>query len=288
MTATTVSIATPEKGTGPLARTLPPMPVLAATIILQGIMVGITAAGYLVPASADSSIRVIGRSEEYVDNSAGASGAKTCKVKRGVFGWQNSATTQALSDLHVGRPCYAVDNQTVALRNPTGDYPYAGRVYDVDADGLVYVEMGVDPPEAPGADDVFLLAGGDLSSTGQYRFVSLDSSGAVVLAATAGMVAFGVLQNAPASGAVAIVRRRGRSLCYSEAAIAEGVLVAVAVTTGRYKTAVNTTCDASGSSGTAALTGSFVMGQTMEESGGAGEARLIDVHPMGCRPGTLA
>jgi hypothetical protein len=102
------------------------------------------------------------------------------------------------------------------------------------------------------------------------------------------MVAFGVLQNAPASGAVAIVRRRGRSLCYSEAAIAEGVLVAVAVTTDHYKTAVTTTCDATSSSNTAALTGSFVMGQTMEESGGAGEARLIDVHPMGCRPGTLA
>lgn len=288
MTATAVSLATPEKGAGPLARTLPPMPVAAATIILQGVLVGLNVAGYLVEASADSSIRVLGRSEEYVDNSAGAAGAKTCKVKRGVFGWQNSTSTQAIADQHVGRPCYAVDNQTVALRNPTGDYPFAGRIYDVDSDGLVYVETGVDTPEAPGADDVFLIAGGDLSTTGRYRFVSLDSSGNVVLAATAGMVAFGVLQNAPESGAVAIVRRRGRSLCYSEAAIAEGVLVAVAVTTGRYKTAVNATADASGASATAAITASFIMGQTMEESGAAGELRLIDVHPMGCRPGTLA
>lgn len=284
MTATTESIRTPEKGDGPIARTLPPMPVAAATTIRAGVMVGLSIAGYLVEASADSSIRVLGRSEEYVDNSAGSAGAKTCKVKRGVFGWQNSSSTLACADTHVGRYCYAVDNQTVALRNPTGDYPFAGRIYDVDADGLVYVEMGVAPPEAPNAHDVFLLAGGDLSTASQNRFVALDSAGDVVLAATAGMVGFGVLQNAPALGAVAIVRRRGPSLCYSEDAIAEGVLVAVAVTTGRYKTAVNATAN----TGTGAITASFIMGQTMEESSAAGELRLIDVHPMGCRPGTLA
>lgn len=284
MTATTESIRTPEKGNGPLARTLPPFPVAASTTIRQGVMVAVNLSGYLVEASADSSLRVIGRSEEYIDNSAGAAGAKTCRVKRGVFGWVNSSSTQAISDKHIGRPCYAVDNQTVALRNPTGDYPYAGRIYDVDDDGLVYVEMGGTPPDMPGAHDSFLLAGADLSTTGQYRFVSLDSAGDVVLAATAGMVGFGVLQNAPASGAVAIVRRRGPSLAYSEDAIAEGVLVAVAVTTGRYKTAVN----ASANTGTGVITASFIMGQTMEESSAAGEARLIDVHPMGCRPGTLA
>lgn len=288
MTATTVSIRTPDKGDAPIARSLPPMPVAASTTIRQGVMVALNLSGYLVEASADSSLRVIGRSEEEVDNSAGSAGALTCKVKRGVFGYANGTSTQAISDIHVGRPCYALDNQTVVLRNPTGDYPYAGRVYDVDSDGLVYVEFGGTPPDAPNAHDSFLLAGANLSTTGQFRFVSLDSAGDVVLAATAGMVAFGVLQNAPASGAVAIVRRRGPSLCYSEAAIAEGVLVAVAVTTGRYKAAVNATCDASGASATAAITASFIMGQTMEASVAGGEIRLIDVHPMGCRPGTLA
>lgn len=288
MTAATVSIRTPEKGTGPIGRTLPPFPVAASTIILMGVLVAVNQSGYLVEASADPSLRVIGRSEEYVDNSAGTAGAKTCKVKRGIFGWTNSGTTQALSDLHIGRPCYAVDNQTVALRNPTGVYPYAGRVYDVDSDGLVYVETGSTPPDDPSGDDIFLLAGADLSTTGQYRFVALDSAGDAVLAATAGMVALGVLLNAPASGAVAIVRRRGRCRMLFEAAIAEGVLLAVAVTTGRAKTAVNATCDASGASATAALTGSFIMGQTLEESSGADDLALIDVHPMGCRPGTLA
>lgn len=288
MTATTENRLTDEKGEGTIARTFPAVPVAASTTIRHGVMVGINLSGYLVEVSADPSIRVLGRSEEYVDNSAGSAGDKTCKVKRGIFGWENSATTQALADAHVGRICYAVDNQTVALRNPTGEYPIAGRVYDVDADGQVFVEHGVLGDQHPGSDDLFLLAGADLSATGQDRFVALDSAGAVVLAATAGMVGVGALINAPANGAVAIVRRRGRHRMLCEEAIAEGVLVAVAVTTGRAKTAVNTTCDASGASATAALTGSFIMGQMLEESTGAGDRALVDIHPMGCRPGTLA
>lgn len=288
MTATTENRLTDEKGDSPIARVFPALPVAASTTIRHGVMVGINQSGYLVEVSADPTIRVLGRSEEYVDNSAGAAGAKTCKVKRGIFGWTNSATTLAVADAHVGRLCYAVDNQTVALRNPTGTYPVAGRVYDVDADGQVFIEHGVENDQPQGVCDLFLLAGADLSTTGQNRFVALDSAGDVVLAATAGMVALGVLLNAPASGAVAIVRRRGPCRMLFEAAIAEGVLLAVAVTTGRAKTAVNTTCDASGASATAALTGSFIMAQALEESSGAGDLALVDVHPMGCRPGTLA
>mgnify|MGYP000219764176 CR=1 FL=1 len=288
MTATTENRLTDEKGASPIARFFPALPVAAATTIRHGVMVGINLSGYLVEVSADPTIRVLGRSEEYVDNSAGAAGAKTCKAKRGIFGWTNSATTLAVADAHVGRLAYAVDNQTVALRNPLGTYPVAGRVYDVDADGQVFIEHGVQDDQAQGVCDLFLVAGADLSTTGQNRFAALDSAGDVVLAATAGMVALGVLLNAPASGAVAIVRRRGpvRMLC--AAAITEGKCVAVEVTNGRAKEAVNTTCDASGASATAALTGSFIMGQMLEESSGTGDVALVDIHPMGCRPGTLA
>lgn len=286
MTATTENRLTDEKGDSAIARYLPALPVAAATTIRHGVMVAINLSGYLVEVSADPTLRVLGRSEEYVDNSAGAAGAKTCKVKRGIFGWVNSAGTLAVSDAHLGRIVFAVDNQTVALRNPTGVYPVAGRVYDVD--GNVFIEHGVQSDQHGGADDIFLLAGADLSSTGQNRFVALDSSGDVVLAATAGMVALGVLINAPTSGAVAIVRRRGRVRMLMEDNSAENVLVAVAATTGRAKTAANTTCDASGGGATAALTGSFIMGQMLEESTGAGDLALVDIHPMGCRPGTLA
>jgi hypothetical protein len=287
MTASLVNLTTDEKGDSPLAKTFPALPV-AAVHIRQGVMVAINLSGYLVEASADPALRVLGRAEEEVDNTGGSPGDLTCKVKRGIFGWTNSAGTQAIGDLHVGRTVYAVDNQTVALRNPTGVYPVAGRVYDVDADGKVFVEHGVQPDQHLGVTDLFLLAGADLSTTGQNRFVALDSSGDVVLAATAGMVALGVLLNAPASGAVAIVRRRGPVRVLFSANVAENVLVAVTVTSGKAKAAVTTKCDASGSSATAALTGSFCMGMTLEEATGDDDLALIDLHPSGALPGTLS
>lgn len=284
MTAATADIDTPQKGDSPIARTLPPLPVAASTVIFFGAMVAVNLAGYLVPASADPTLRVLGRSEEHVDNSGGAAGARTCRVKRGIFGWTNSSSTSAVVAAHIGRTAYAVDDQTVSIRNPLGAYPVAGRVYDVDDDGKVYVEHGVISDQHQGVTDLVLLAGADLSTTGQNRFVALDSSGDVVLAATAGMVALGVLLNAPASGAVAIVRRRGPCRMLFEDAIAEGVLLAVAVTTGRAKAAVNATAN----TGTGAITASFIMAQALEESSGSGDLALVDVHPMGCRPGTLA
>lgn len=288
MTATTINRLTDEKGDSPLAKFFPRLPVEASTHIRQGVMVAITLAGYLVEASADPSLRVLGRAEEEVDNGAGAAGALSCKVRRGIFGWTNSAGTLAIADAHVGRTAFAVDNQTVSLRNPTGEYPVAGRIYDVDADGQVFVEHGVGPDQHLGVTDLVLLAGADLSTTGQNRFVALDSSGNVVLAATAGMIALGVLLNAPANGAVAIVRRRGPvRVCFS-AAVAENVLVAVTVTSGKAKAAVTTKCDASGASATAALTGSFCMGMTLEESSGDNDLALIDLHPSGALPGTLS
>lgn len=284
MTATTENRLTDEKGDLPFARTFPALPVAASTTIRHGVMVGINLSGYLVEVSADPTIRVLGRSEQYVDNSAGSAGAKTCKVKRGVFGWTNSATTLAVADTHVGRLCYAVDNQTVSLRNPIGAYPVAGRVYDVDADGQVFVEHGVENDQAQGVCDLFLLAGADLSTTGQQRFVKLDSAGDVVLADTAGEVALGVLLNAPASGAVAIVRRRGPVRMLFSAAVTEGKVIAVEATNGRAKEAVNATAN----TGTGVITASFIMGQALEESSGAGDVALVDIHPMGCRSGTLA
>lgn len=288
MTAAAANLDTPQKSDGPIARTLPPMPVAASTTIYQGTLVALTLLGYLVPASADPTLRVIGRAEEYVDNSAGSAGAKKCRASRGIFGFANSSSTGAIVDLDVGRFVYAVDDSTVSRTNPIGQYPIAGRVYDVDADGLVYIEVGAHPDQPAGSSDYYIVTAADLSTTGQGRWVALDGSGLLVLAATAGMVAFGGLVNAPTSGAVGIVRRRGPLRMYAEAAIAENVLVAVAVTTGRYKTAVNATCDASIASATAAITGSYVMGTTMEESSGAGDLALIDIHPQGIRPGTLA
>lgn len=260
----------------------------AAAHVYQGALVALNQAGTLVPASADNTLFVVGVAEVERDNTLGAASALSLVPRRGCFPFTNSGTTGALTAADVGRPCYVVDDTTVSRLNPLGARPVAGIVAGIDENGGVLVEVGCSTRDHNGNCDVLIVAGADLSTTGQNRFVSLDSSGNVVLAATAGMIALGVLLNAPASGAVAIVRRRGLARVVFSAAVAENILVAVTVTTGKAKAAVTTKCDASGASATAALTGSFCMGMTLEESTGDDDLALIDIHPSGALPGTLA
>ena len=74
-----------------------------------------------------------GRSEAQVDNSAGADGAETVEVRKGVFKYANDATSP-VTLVHIGAFCYIVDDQTVSS-NSTGTSA-AGKVEQVDADGV--------------------------------------------------------------------------------------------------------------------------------------------------------
>lgn len=107
--------------------------------INQGSMVGLNAAGYAVPASSSTAVRVLGRARKDADNTLGANGAIRVFVERGTFRWANSASGDAITIADVGHDCYVVDDQTVAKTDGGVGRPLAGRVYDVDAGG-VYVE----------------------------------------------------------------------------------------------------------------------------------------------------
>ena len=108
-------------------------PVAASTKIFAGSLVAINASGYLVPGSVSTTLKVQGRAEEYVDNSAGANGDLTCKVRRGVFCYDNDGTV-ALAD--VTKTAYIVDDQTVADNDGSSARSAAGVIEDVDSDGV--------------------------------------------------------------------------------------------------------------------------------------------------------
>lgn len=289
MTALGANYARAREGVQPVVALAGGLPVAASTHIYVGALVAVNGSGYVVPASADSTLAIIGVAEEEKDNSAGSAGALTLSaIRRGSHLIANSGTTDAIVDLDVGRPCYAVDDNTVARTSNGGLRPVAGIVRRVDAGGLVSVEVGLAGREAlEGVKDYLYLAGADLSTTGQFLFVKLNGSSAIVLASAAGEHALGVLQNAPASGAVAIVRRRGPSRVVGGATLADGALLATQATTARAKAAVVTTVDASGASATAASTGSFCMGVALGD-GTDGAAMMMDVSAMGAIPGTAA
>jgi len=282
MTALSASRVLRRSGSQAVSMRLKSAPVAASTVIYGGSIVAINQAGYAVPASADPTLFVVGVAVATADNSTGAAAAILVDIERGVFSMNNSSSTSALTDNDIGRVCYAADDNTVARITAIGTLPPVGKCMGLDGTDVL-VEVGL-LSQSENVHDLLIVAGADLSTTGQNRFVALNSSGAVVLAATAGQAALGVLLNAPTSGAVAIVRRRGLVRMLAEEAITEGVNIAVAVTTCRAKIATAS----SANTGTGVITGSFVMGQALEESSGAADLFLVDIHPIGAVPGTLA
>lgn len=115
-------------------------PVAASTVIYAGSMVALNASGDAVPASAAATQRTRGVAEEHVDNAAGAAGAKKVIVRRGLFRFANSASTDLIARADIGNPCYVVDDQTVAKTSNSNARPVAGTIRDVEAAG-VWVEF---------------------------------------------------------------------------------------------------------------------------------------------------
>jgi hypothetical protein len=262
------------------------LPVAASTLIYAGAQVAVNTAGNAVPASADPTLHVMGVAEARADNSSGLAGAIRVIIRRGAMGMRNSATTDAITSADVGRPCYAVDDQTVARTSAGGTRPVSGLVNCID-NGLVYVEIGSAGVGAEGSSnvvDVEALAGATLTAA-QYLFVKLDTNGAAVLAG-AGERAFGVLQNAPASGAVAIIRVFGLTNVIAGATTTRGGQLA-SDAAGKAKNAVNATCDSSGASATAVISGSFMLGTGLVV-GSANVAMQMLFNPVGSVGATAA
>lgn len=270
-------------GEQPLESTLT-LPVAASTRLYQGtlvmaLLVGATA-GYLTPAAATTSpAKVLGVCQYDVDNSADAAGAKAADVDVGLFTFVNSATTDAIDATMIGQPCYAVDDQTVA-RTPgaANTRPFAGRIMGMDGT-LVVVAVGGYQADPHGCIDLAFLAGGDLSSS-QFLFVkgSGTTANTVVAQSAAGADCIGVLQNAPASGAIAIVRVAGKTTAIASGAINPWVRVA-STNAGKTKAAAATVVSSTD------VQASYVMGFALT-LGASDAAHQIYLQPMGAVPTT--
>lgn len=113
-------------------------PVKAATTIFAGGLVCLDANGWAVPGAVATTLIAIGRAEATVVN-AGTNGALNVKVRRGVFRWKNSAAGDLIARAEIGDDCYIVDDETVAKTDGGATRSKAGKIRDVDAQG-VWVE----------------------------------------------------------------------------------------------------------------------------------------------------
>lgn len=130
---------TQDRNTHYKAAELVPVPVAADAVIYAGALVVANATGFAAPGSVAATLTYLGRAEEAVDNTDGADGAKTVLVRRGkAFKFANHAT-DPVTQASLGKTCYIADDQTVAATSDTNARSAAGKVVQLEADG-VWVE----------------------------------------------------------------------------------------------------------------------------------------------------
>ena len=112
------------------------LPIKAATKVYAGSMAAVDASGWLVPMSTATTLKGVGRVERRTDNTAGGNGALTADVMVGTFRFANSASGDLITLADIGNDCYGVDDQTVAKTNGGSTRLIAGKIYDVDAQGV--------------------------------------------------------------------------------------------------------------------------------------------------------
>jgi hypothetical protein len=102
-----------------------------------GIIVLDQADGLIKKATTATGLIAIGRCEENV--LTGASNTRKLKVRTGIFKYGNSASADLIATDDIGKDCFLVDDQTVALTSNSAARSRAGKVHSVDTDGGVYV-----------------------------------------------------------------------------------------------------------------------------------------------------
>lgn len=94
-------------------------------------------AGLAVNGRTATGLMTVGIAEETVDNTNGPDGAVSIKVRRGeLWRFDNSAGADQITLADVGNDAYIVDDSTVAKTSATNTRSVAGKIRDVDAQGV--------------------------------------------------------------------------------------------------------------------------------------------------------
>lgn len=116
------------------------LPVAASTNIFAGAMVAVivssTGAGNATRGATATNLLGVGVAIEQADNSAGAAGAILVKIRKGCWQFANSASGDLITTADIGANCFIVDDNTVAKTNGSSTRSVAGRVVNVDANGV--------------------------------------------------------------------------------------------------------------------------------------------------------
>ncbi len=138
MAALTANRDTPERASGH-SKLFAEVGTDSTQYYKGGIVCVSTATGKVVKGSTATTLVAIGRCEEEV--LTGTSNTRMIKARIGIFKYSNSASADLIAADDIGKACYIVDDQTVALTDGTGTRSRAGIIDGVDADGGVWVSF---------------------------------------------------------------------------------------------------------------------------------------------------
>ena len=112
------------------------VPMTAGAVAFAGGIAVVAADGYAAPGSTALALIFLGRFEEAKDNTTGADGAVSVRIRRKkAFKWKNSAT-DAITQADFGKVCFIVDDETVARTDGTTTRSECGVIVGVDSDGI--------------------------------------------------------------------------------------------------------------------------------------------------------
>lgn len=118
-------------------------PVAANVLIYTGAQVALDTSGYIRPARATATDVVLGVARYTFDNVGGIAGAQSKQGDSGleveseyVVAMFNSAGGDTIALTDIGKDCYAVDDQTVALTSNSNARPRAGKIHNVTSEGV--------------------------------------------------------------------------------------------------------------------------------------------------------
>ncbi len=112
------------------------LPVAANAVIHAGALVVANATGFAAPGSTALNLTYVGRAEAAVDNTGGADGAKTVKVRTGKAFLLNNSAADPVTQASQHKVAYIVDDETVAATSGGNTRSAAGVVVSVGADGV--------------------------------------------------------------------------------------------------------------------------------------------------------
>lgn len=111
-------------------------PVAAGVTIHAGALVALTAAGLATPGAVATTLTGDGVAVADADNAGGGASAIAVEVEKSVFRFANSAAGDAITAADIGENAFIVDDETVAKTNGGATRSVAGKIVDVDAQGV--------------------------------------------------------------------------------------------------------------------------------------------------------